>query len=586
MKKSLQSLLVVIIALAPLSIINPIPVSAGVNNCTWTGAGADDNWSTDANWTCSVGTGPATGYDIIFPFIDVGVTTDISNNNLLATNEYAGIWFSGDTTGCSGSATTRLTGNNLILAGDITSTRTGDCFASPSIRNNITFTTNATISSNTIESRILINDYDVGGGVSTLNIGSNSIEFINANVRATINGTGNISVGTSPENNTANFDVINNSTGNLYFTSGQIWIYSAAAFGSGAGTTTVEDTASFQIQPGTCPNPSDVTISENFIFRGNAGISSSNPKIGTYLCNPFFNNSPSDYLTDFSVTGWDITYSGNFTLENDLIIGTNAENTNINGTITGAFNIQLPPFYPAMVGALNITSASNSSLTPNGTYQNSNRTTVLSDSQPSSNVGVYGGHTASITGVRGSVHLLEGGVLMGNGTVGAVDSDGGVLRPGLSPGIMNTGNLDFDAATELDIELEGTTPGAGGHDQYNVTGTVSLGNATLNTILFNGYAPSLNDTFTIINNDGSDAIVGTFGGLAEGTSFAVGSYQFTISYAGGTGNDVVLTTSFEPGPPGTGFGILQNSLFAPIALVLAGLSVVGFANRRRFATKK
>jgi hypothetical protein len=118
-----------------------------------------------------------------------------------------------------------------------------------------------------------------------------------------------------------------------------------------------------------------------------------------------------------------------------------------------------------------------------------------------------------------------------------------------------------------------------------VTGTVDLGNATLNTILFNGYAPSLNDSFTIINNDGADAVTGTFGGLAEGATVTVDSFDFTISYVGGDGNDVVLTTTTVPGPPGTGFGIYQNSLAIPAAVASLGLGVLAFANRRRFTRK-
>jgi len=49
------------------------------------------------------------------------------------------------------------------------------------------------------------------------------------------------------------------------------------------------------------------------------------------------------------------------------------------------------------------------------------------------------------------------------------------------------------------------------------------------------------DKFTIIQNDGSDAVVGTFAGLAEGATITQGGVTFTISYKGGTGHDVVLT---------------------------------------------
>ena len=89
-------------------------------------------------------------------------------------------------------------------------------------------------------------------------------------------------------------------------------------------------------------------------------------------------------------------------------------------------------------------------------------------------------------------------------------------------------------------------------DQINATGipnsvlhatsTVSLGGATLDTSLFAGFVPSLSQTFTIIDNQGPNAVNGTFAGLAEGATVTVGGTEdFTISYHGGDNNDVTLT---------------------------------------------
>ena len=47
---------------------------------------------------------------------------------------------------------------------------------------------------------------------------------------------------------------------------------------------------------------------------------------------------------------------------------------------------------------------------------------------------------------------------------------------------------------------------------------------------------------TIINNDGADPVAGTFSGLAQGATIVVNSTPLVISYTGGTGNDVVLTS--------------------------------------------
>ncbi len=84
--------------------------------------------------------------------------------------------------------------------------------------------------------------------------------------------------------------------------------------------------------------------------------------------------------------------------------------------------------------------------------------------------------------------------------------------------------------------------------QFDVTGTVNLTGAILAPS--NGgklYVSSAGQTFTIINNDGGDAVVGTFAGLAEGATLTVGSDTYAISYTGGDGNDVVLTQQAPSG---------------------------------------
>src|SRR5262249_57037829 len=83
------------------------------------------------------------------------------------------------------------------------------------------------------------------------------------------------------------------------------------------------------------------------------------------------------------------------------------------------------------------------------------------------------------------------------------------------------------------------------YDQLTVTGSVNLGGATLNLRQFGGFVPSnaTLQTFRIINNDGADAINGTFAGLAEGAiAGTVGGVNLYITYRGGDGNDVELNT--------------------------------------------
>ena len=136
---------------------------------------------------------------------------------------------------------------------------------------------------------------------------------------------------------------------------------------------------------------------------------------------------------------------------------------------------------------------------------------------------------------------LNGGTLGGSGTVGAITSSatGGTVAPGSSAGILNSGAVTWNAATHFAVELTTPVPGSG-HDQLNVTGAVNLGGAQLDVTLLAGFAATPADTFVIINNDGADAVIGTFAGLPQNATFSVAGKSFRISYTGGSGNDVTL----------------------------------------------
>jgi fibronectin-binding autotransporter adhesin len=163
----------------------------------------------------------------------------------------------------------------------------------------------------------------------------------------------------------------------------------------------------------------------------------------------------------------------------------------------------------------------------------------------------YSGQTIAGVGeliVNGSqpaspVVVSVAGTLGGTGTVGHLNCIGGVVQPGASPGLLTCSNLALNADSTLRVELNGLGKDA---DQLHVRGTNNLGGATLEVAL--GFTPARGDTFTILNNDGHDAIVGTFAGLTNGATLRVGLADFRINYDGGSGNDVVLRTTrvYEP----------------------------------------
>jgi hypothetical protein len=95
----------------------------------------------------------------------------------------------------------------------------------------------------------------------------------------------------------------------------------------------------------------------------------------------------------------------------------------------------------------------------------------------------------------------------------------------------------------LAIRIDGTEVDTG-YSQLNVAGAVDLTGAVLE--ISGSHVPAVGDTFTIVNNAGSDPVIGTFAGLPEGaviSNFLGSGLVATITYVGGDGNDVVLNRS-------------------------------------------
>lgn len=121
----------------------------------------------------------------------------------------------------------------------------------------------------------------------------------------------------------------------------------------------------------------------------------------------------------------------------------------------------------------------------------------------------------------------------------------GDLRPGNSPANIHfAGNIEIGASATTHFEIAGMMPGVE-YDRLTVAGTVIL-DGTLQLSLLNGFLPEVNSAFLLIDNTGSGPIIGMFSNLPEGTHFTSDGQLWTISYQGGTGNDLVLTAVPEP----------------------------------------
>ncbi|HEY7193209.1 MAG TPA: autotransporter-associated beta strand repeat-containing protein, partial [Gemmatimonadales bacterium] len=361
-------------------------------------------------------------------------------------------------------------------------------------------------------------------GAVTLNAGGNNTSTAFSGVLQ--NGAGTLAV-TKSGTGTWTLSGASTYTGLTTISAGVIDAQSNTALGSAAGATTVATGAALQV------DGSGLAIAEPLTLNG-TGIAN-----GGALRNLANNNTVSGAITLASASrissdGGTLTISNNIGGATQALTAAGAGNTTISGVIG------------TTTGTLTMLGTGTLTLSGNNTY--TGLTTVSAG-------------TLLVNGAQGSSAVsLNGGTLGGTGTVGAITSTaaGGTLAPGPAPGtgILNSGNLNLSAgAPAFSVELNGSTAGTS-YDQVNVTGTVNLTGSVLGGTM--GFAATNGMTFIIIANDGADAVVGTFAGLAEGATTTISGQTFSVSYVGGTGNDVVLTRTApnltignSVAPPGT-----------------------------------
>ncbi|MEO8539798.1 MAG: hypothetical protein ABI577_08675 [bacterium] len=133
--------------------------------------------------------------------------------------------------------------------------------------------------------------------------------------------------------------------------------------------------------------------------------------------------------------------------------------------------------------------------------------------------------------------------LSGSGTATSLDYTGGTFAPGSASATGRftlTGSFLIESAN-LAILVNGTTAGTG-HSAVQTGGPVTIGASTeLQFLLAVGYTPTIGSQYRIIDNTGNQPVSGTFAGLPEGARFQAGGRPFSITYKGGSGNDVVVT---------------------------------------------
>lgn len=274
---------------------------------------------------------------------------------------------------------------------------------------------------------------------------------------------------------------------------------------SGAGNNTVVATgATLKVIVNTTGVPEDITLNGNGV--GGAGA------LQTLQCN--IGCSISGAISVASLSTINIATSEALALNGSIGGGSSLRKIGA-GTLTLGGNTASPTSYSVFDGTLLVT-------------------------------GTIASGTAAVIAEAGNV------IMGGTGTINrpVVINSGAHLAPGVSPGVLSTGNLSLSDGSTLDVEITSAT--AGQFDQVNVTGSVLLvgtgAGVTLNFLKVGTLSLANGDELVIIKNDGNgatgDAVTGTFKNLAEGTNlgsnFLGSGLTAKISYKGGDGNDVSI----------------------------------------------
>jgi fibronectin-binding autotransporter adhesin len=506
----------------------------------WDGGGANNNFSTAANW--STDTIPVNGDTITFD--NTGLTVSETVTNDLVGLSVAGVNFTG-----ANSYQYTVDGNALSVGGAINGNGSLDV--------DLTLTANTTVD---------VTSIGVAGNPSTLdtagfNLSLNSSGSCGGQFYSAITGSGDIAANLGE----GGYNLHTASpayTGDITITSGVVGFVTTDAVGSASSLTANGGRAVLGL------NGADRTLNTPISLGGMGseyqGALSVNSMTGIAVgCKGGGDNPQTQSLT----------LAGGLTLLSDATYRTNYANIYVSNPYTS--NGHSITAKSGSIGTLTL---------PDGTAVETQPTiTEYKDNAPDQNIYVEAYETAIVSGAYGNTSVDYKGILKGTGTVDSLYvGQGGTLAPGNSPGkltVLNSVNLQ--AGSTYSVEILNTSS----YDQLAVTnGPVNL-DGKLDVSLFGQYSIKQGDAFTIIDNQGANPVNGVFEGMAQDTKFTVNNVVFSISYTGGDGNDVVLTAlngGDAPAAPNTGVQMLlaNPALVAGLGLVsTAALTVV--ARRRR-----
>ncbi|MFO0816817.1 MAG: hypothetical protein U1A77_02670 [Pirellulales bacterium] len=495
------------------------------------GSSVDANWQSGSNWVGDVA--PSAGVDLIFP---TGISANLASTNDFAAGTNFGV--------------IQLLGNNYQLGGNGITLAEGVSNSGSGNDLQLALTLGATqgITNNS--------ELTLSGGVAIAGFDLTFAGNGTTQVNSAITGAGNL----IQQNGTTVLAVANSYDGTTTVTGGTLRVLDAQALGVGDGTAATE----------TILNGGSLVLGAGLTMPSGERLHATGPGDAySYLTGEGAGSTWGGDVLLEAASGYSLylDLQGTLTIQGAIVdAGSGVNQLSTNGSATLNDDVAVDYLSVGYYSSLFVNA--NTTVTT-GFYGNYSSTITIANATLSTpSLYSYYSNLVLDHGVLSYTTLLYGYPMMtwsGHGTV--QDGDTFLVQdvsPGRSAGqsgVLESSNISLYGSFTADLAGSTAGEGAGQHDQLQVHGTVQVG-GNLAVNVAGVYTPPLNQEYVLIDNDGADAISGTFTGLSEGALLVVGTYVFQVSYQGGDGNDFSLTrikaNVWDGAPDGGGSSVDAN----------------------------